>query len=112
MYVLHLQTYTFFMSCTIGAGRSPELCEANLMRGVSTSGGKKRRDYLKIDSSYIGMESARRYTSVERKSISMTVVNAVAMQGRQNGKQVFLQICFRQKRGKRTPNRTWTVSQR
>lgn len=36
---------------------------------------------MKIDSSYIGMESARRYTSVERKSISMTAVNAVAMQG-------------------------------
>lgn len=93
MYVLHLQTYTFWhMSCTIGAGRSPELCEANLMRGVSTSGGKKRRDYLKIDSSYIGMESARRYTSVERKSISMTVVNAVAMQGGEMGNRSFADL--------------------
>lgn len=93
MYVLHLQTYTFWhMSCTIGAGRSPELCEANLMRGVSTSGGKKRRDYLKIDSSYIGMESARRYTSVERKSISMTVVNAVAMQGGKMGNRSFADL--------------------
>ena len=80
------------MSCTIGAGRSPELCEANLMRGVSTSGGKKRRDYLKIDSSYIGMESARRYTSVERKSISMTVVNAVAMQGGKMGNRSFADL--------------------
>ena len=80
------------MSCTIGAGRSPELCEANLMRGVSTSGGKKRRDYLKIDSSYIGMESARRYTSVERKSISMTVVNAVAMQGGEMGNRSFADL--------------------
>lgn len=80
------------MSCTIGAGRSPELCKANLMRGVSTSGGKKRRDYLKIDSSYIGMESARRYTSVERKSISMTVVNAVAMQGGEMGNRSFADL--------------------
>ena len=80
------------MSCTIGAGRSPELCEANFMRGVSTSGGKKRRDYLKIDSSYIGMESARRYTSVERKSISMTVVNAVAMQGGEMGNRSFADL--------------------
>ena len=80
------------MSCIYGAGRSPELCEANLMRGVSTSGGKKRRDYLKIDSSYIGMESARRYTSVERKSISMTVVNAVAMQGGEMGNRSFADL--------------------
>ena len=93
MYVLHLQTYTFwYMSCIYDAGRSPELCEANLMRGVSTSGGKKRRDYLKIDSSYIGMESARRYTSVERKSISMTVVNAVAMQGGEMGNRSFADL--------------------
>lgn len=93
MYVLHLQTYTFwYMSCIYDAGRSPELCEANLMRGVSTSGGKKRRDYLKIDSSYIGMESARRYTSVERKSISMTVVNAVAMQGGKMGNRSFADL--------------------
>ena len=80
------------MSCIYDAGRSPELCEANLMRGVSTSGGKKRRDYLKIDSSYIGMESARRYTSVERKSISMTVVNAVAMQGGKMGNRSFADL--------------------
>lgn len=80
------------MSCIYDAGRSPELCEANLMRGVSTSGGKKRRDYLKIDSSYIGMESARRYTSVERKSISMTVVNAVAMQGGEMGNRSFADL--------------------
>ena len=80
------------MSCIYDAGRSPELCGANLMRGVSTSGGKKRRDYLKIDSSYIGMESARRYTSVERKSISMTVVNAVAMQGGKMGNRSFADL--------------------
>ena len=80
------------MSCIYDAGRSPELCGANLMRGVSTSGGKKRRDYLKIDSSYIGMESARRYTSVERKSISMTVVNAVAMQGGEMGNRSFADL--------------------
>ena len=36
---------------------------------------------MKIDSSYIGMESARRYTSVERKTVGMTVVNATTMQG-------------------------------
>ena len=112
MYVLHLQTYTFwYMSCIYDAGRSPELCEANLMRGVSTSGGKKRRDYLKIDSSYIGMESARRYTSVERKSISMTVVNAVAMQGGEMGNRSFADL-FQTETGKRTQNRIWTVSQR
>ena len=47
---------------------------------------------MKIDSSYIGMESARRYTSVERKSISMTVVNAVAMQGGKMGNRSFADL--------------------
>ena len=47
---------------------------------------------MKIDSSYIGMESARRYTSVERKSISMTVVNAVAMQGGEMGNRSFADL--------------------
>lgn len=47
---------------------------------------------MKIDSSYIGMESARRYTSVERKSISMTVVNAVAMQGGDMGNRSFADL--------------------
>ena len=71
---------------------APSFAEQIFMRGVSTSGGKKRRDYLKIDSSYIGMESARRYTSVERKSISMTVVNAVAMQGGEMGNRSFADL--------------------
>ena len=47
---------------------------------------------MKIDSSYIGMESARRYTSVERKSISMTAVNAVAMQGGEMGNRSFADL--------------------
>ena len=47
---------------------------------------------MKIDSSYIGMESARRYTSVERKTIGMTVVNATTMQGSEMGNRSFADL--------------------
>lgn len=80
---------------------APSFAKQIFMRGVPEyvlhrrcriCGDRKRRDYLKIDSSYIGMESARRYTSVERKTIGMTVVNATTMQGSEMGNRSFADL--------------------
>lgn len=52
----------------------------------------KRRDYLKIDSSYIGMESARRYTSVTKKTATAGLVGVEVMQGRPSDMDNFSQL--------------------
>ncbi len=52
----------------------------------------KRRDDLKIDSSYIGMESARRYTSVTKKTATAALVGVEVMQGRPSDTDNFSQL--------------------
>ena len=44
---------------------------------------------MKIDSSYIGMESARRYTSVTKKTANVSLVDMTAYQGRELEKDNF-----------------------
>ena len=47
---------------------------------------------MKIDSSYIGMESARRYTSVTKKTATAGLVGVEVMQGRPSDTDNFSQL--------------------